>query len=122
MQNKIGYYAGMATKQDGSRLLVAAGGRADPEDPLTWIYELDSGIDLWRPGVDLPLTFGDTIQYLDNTFLVVGGQQNFSPFGDVDEIWEFEPESENWIRRPETLKSAKNSMAVFLVPDDYATC
>ena len=113
---------------DGSRHLVASGGspllgKADAGDISTWIYDLDSGIDIWRPGPALPLQRGTSVPFGD-TFLAVGGRLNYSPFSYTDQIWEFnaDPSEEKWEPRNERLKSAKYGVAAFLVPNNYATC
>ena len=107
---------------DGSRHIVYAGGDPDYYEN-TYIYDLDSGIDIWRPGPKFEFYDGASVQFGD-TFLLVGGRQNVFPFSASDQIWQFNPDpsDESWVLRPETLKSAKYHTAAFLVPNDYATC
>ena len=116
----------MATYPDGSRHLVAAGGDAFSlgDDASTWIYDLDMGIDIWRPGPKLDLSFGESVPF-KNSFLAVGGIDESDPEKKIsNQIWEFnaDPFDEKWIRRPETLKSNRVYISAFLVPDDFATC
>ena len=122
LQVKTWYFAGLVTYPDRSRHIVAAGGY-ELDDTLTYIYDLDLGIGMWRPGPDLPFLNGASVPYGD-TFLVVGGEQNYFPYYDSDLISEFNPDpsAERWNLRPERLKSSKLYMTAFLVPDDYATC
>ena len=117
------YYAGMVTYSDGTRHVVVAGGEDCCDiDTATWIYDLDSGDDFWRPGPILGLRYGSSVQFGD-TFLAVGGEQNYEPHNNTDTIWEFntDPADEKWILRPERLKSEKWYIAAFLVPNEYAT-
>ena len=112
----------MATYPDRTRHLIAAGGDARA-DTATWIYELDSGIALWRPGPEFPFEAGASVQFGD-TFLAVGGESNDGSYTDSNQIWEFNanPLDEKWILRPERLKTSKHNLAAFLVPNYYATC
>ena len=113
----------MAKYPDGSRHIVTGGGRGTL-DTTTWIYDIDSGIDLWRPiTADLELTQGSSVQFGD-TFLAVGGELNDGTYTDTRQIWEFnaDPLDEKWIQRPEQLTLVGYSMAAFMVPNDYATC
>lgn len=90
-------------------------------DNGTWIFDLDSGSDVWRRGSnDLYLEYARTVQFGD-TFLVIGGE-NTETLTFSNQIWEFDPLSEGFVLRPETLKSAKEDVATFLIPDDYALC
>ena len=104
-------------------MVVAGGHYSDFFDKSTWIYDLDSGLDAWRPGPIHKFYNGASVQF-NNTFLTVGGSHNVDPYTYMDQIWEFnaDPEDEKWILRPERLKSAKSNVAAFLVPNNYATC
>ena len=127
LQAKSDYIAGMATYSDGSRHLVAAGGYYIQGQPIydinTWIYDLDLGIDQWRPGPDIPIERASSVQFKDS-FLVVGGGLNEFPYDETNQIWQFNADAsdERWILRPETMKRPKYWAAAFLVPNDYATC
>ena len=107
---------------DNKRHLVAAGGICCI-DTATWIYDLDTDLDFWRPGPELQLQYGASVPY-GNTFLAVGGQNNFDFRAKRDQIWEFnaDPSDERWILRAEKLKSAKTHVSAFLVPDNYTLC
>ena len=107
---------------DGTRHLVTAGGD-DSYDTSTWIYDLDSGLDIWRPGPLLQYDRSFSVPY-KNTFLVVGGEQNFNPNTYSDQIWQFndDPFDEKWILRDERFSTAGLWKTPILVPDDYATC
>ena len=112
----------MAIYPDGSRHVLAAGGDYF-YDTQTWIFDLDSGIDLWRPGPPLGLQMGASVQFND-TVLAVGGELNDGSNDYTNQIWEFNPDplDEKWILRQEGLKSAKRDVSAFLLPNNYATC
>ena len=110
----------MAIYPDSSRHLVVAGGLGDA---TTWIYDLDDLNDVWRSISDeLPLAFGTSVPFADS-FLAVGGSHNLN-YQSSDQIWQFnaDPQDEGFILLGEALKTPKNYVAAFLVPEDYATC
>ena len=53
----------MATYDDGSRHLVVASGGNNPATSRSFIYDLDSGVDAWRPGPPLPVTVGTSVPF-----------------------------------------------------------
>ena len=73
----------------------------------------------WTSGPDLPKTgvYGVSVPY-KNTFLIVGGIFESSS----KSIYQFDPNSEGWIRRSEGLQTDKRAMAAFLVPDSAVNC
>ena len=75
----------------------------------------------WQMGLDLPdgqeLCCGNSVQYKD-TFLIIGGENG----GIQDAILEFDPVNYKWKVLPHKLKTARNSSAAVLVPNDYISC
>ena len=112
----------MVTYPDQTRHLVVAG---NYDDFGTWIFDLDSGIDVWRPGPELNSNRGASVQFGGNTFLAVGGNIG-GAISNIysDKIWQFnpDPQDERWLMRSETLKFTKMQLSAFLIPDDYALC
>ena len=106
--------AGYAESSDGLRKFVVVTG-GDGNDRTTWMFDLYG--EFWKPGNDFPFQayLSTSVPFTGKTFLVVGGSGS-------DNIVEFEPDTETWVIRPEKLKSSKQEVAAFMVPDDYATC
>ncbi len=113
--------AGYAESSDGTRkFIVVTGG--DNDDRSTWMFDLYG--EFWKPGIEFPNLYARisaSVPFKGTTFLVVGGGGN-SGGGYSDQIVEFEPDTETWIQRPETLKDEKYQVAAFMIPDDYAEC
>ena len=97
-----GASCGAATLQDGTRIIVVAGG--DPPNAGVQIYNMDTM--QWTtdgPRLPSPLKYGLTVPY-GNSFLVVGGRDGLSETDDLDTILEFDPNNMAWITRPESLE------------------
>ena len=75
----------------------------------------------WTSGPDLPLigAFGVAVPY-KNTFLVVGGKD--SGHAVQDTIFEFDPETGDWITRIEQMTLKRSLFAAFMVPDYAVNC
>ena len=93
---------GVYTSSDGSKHLVVAGGDRDTESQ---IFDLDTMA--WRTGPALPtaIKLARVLQDGD-TFLILGGYNNVVK--SMDTIIEFDPATESWISREETLSSPKH--------------
>lgn len=111
--------AGVVTYADGSKHLVIAGGR---NDGTSTILNLDTMT--YRPGPDIPnvleLYYANSVPF-GNTFLMVGGTED-GISSRLNTIYEFDTTNENWIVRPETLKTGDWAMTAFMVPDTYVQC
>ena len=96
--------------------VVVAGGRYKSSSEI-----FDTQTQEWRMGPDLPddreLCCGSSVQYKD-TFLIIGGEDG----GEQDAILEFDPVNYEWKVLPHKLKTARNSFAAVLVPNDYISC
>ena len=100
---------------------MIAGGDANSVG-VSYIYDLDDSSSFWRSGPSFYGSHGASVPF-GNTFLAVGGYDR-QTLQYSDKIYEFNPDpnDERFILRPDRLKSPKQEMAAFLVPDDYATC
>ncbi len=109
--------AGYAESSDGARrFIVVTGGN---NDQSTWMFDLHG--EFWKPGNDIPTENArsmTSVPFKGTTFLLVGGGWS----DPSDQIFEFEPDAETLIERPERLKTGKDQTAAFMIPDDYATC
>ena len=104
--------AGMVTFNNGTKMVVAAGG---VNEQTTEFLNFDE--DEWNFGPDLPYSIyrGASVQ-LNNTFLIVGGDSNGTA---LDTIWKFDAEAEEWILLNEHMTTARYYTAAFLVPNDF---
>ena len=111
---------GLATKSDGSRVaVVAGGGTPDYGTTETYIYDVSLGIFL--PGPPLPETrmFGRAVQY-QNSFIIVGGtSDDYSGFDGREDILLYEPDAEMWVTLPQKLTTPDYVTAAVLVSNDF---
>ena len=73
----------------------------------------------WSAGPNLPrkCAYGVSVPFED-TFLVVGGYSSVS----LDQILQFDQETETWITRTEKLATGRHYFAAFMVPDNAVKC
>ena len=112
---------GMATKSDGRRLFVVAGGNlGNAVDDRTQVYDFAAG--KWRLAGELPfpLRMGATVT-LGETFFIVGGRKGLTNTSSSDRLIQFDPDSETWVVRAERLKVERQSyaFAAFVNERDY---
>ena len=96
---------GLATKSNGERMIVIAGGRTTGFESAVQIYDIAAGT--WRMSenpLPHPLMFGSTVPFGD-TFLIVGGSVDVYETGlpPSDEVLQFNPNEETWTVREERL-------------------
>ncbi len=100
--------------------IVVAGG--DGGSRLLQSSEIyNTGTGVWREGPPLPDAFDDmaSVQYED-TFLVIGGFDGSSTR--LDTIYQYDPNSESWVLRPERLASPRGAMGAVLTGPPLANC
>ena len=110
---------GLATKSDGSRMVVISGGFITGYYDSVQIYDLETG--LWRFSTSLPsdLRLGQVIPF-GNTFLIFGGRQGSDSTYSTDEILEFQPDTETWIVREERMSTPRSGFyAVYVNKSGY---
>ena len=97
--------------------IIAAGGFDN-----TRVQIFDPELNTWRYGPEMPLDirYGAVIQF-NNTFMIVGGDC-VSQSRAMTEIYQYEPDTETWLLRPESLSVRREHTAAFLVPNSYAKC
>ena len=86
------------------------------------IYDLDTG--LWRMGeTALPtrLCLGIVVPYEDS-FLIVGGDQQLGTERYTDEILQFIPDTESWLLRDERLSIGRYEHYAALVDGSDFNC
>ncbi len=133
---------GSALKSDGTEVVVLTGGLysgATLARVTSYVYDVAG--DFWIPGgffinsrktgklckqdsfagPDLPesRTWGRAVQY-DNTFVLVGGGDEFSASGDMRaDILRYDPNANEWIRLPQTLPNPDFVNVALLAPEDF---
>ena len=110
----------MVQLSNGRKKLIVTGGDSDPSSSTTFISSteiLDLTTMQWTWGVSLPNPFvaATSVPY-KNTFLVVGG--SYTTGVDYNTIYEYDPNTDNWFTRAETLTAGRSYAAAFLVPDE----
>ena len=120
---------GLATKEDGSRLVVLTGGFFDGTQTQavsdTYVYEVD-GDGVWVPGPPLPdggRTWGRAVQS-GGTFLLVGGSSRGSLDGDMrGEILRYRPDEDEWEELPQVLEEPSVVRVALVAPKNFnVTC
>ena len=99
------------------RYVVAAGGF---DNDRVQIYDPDMNDWEFGPLMPIDIRYGAVIQF-NNTFMIVGGDC-VSQSRTLTEIYEYEPDTETWLLRPEELSIPRAHTAAFLVPNSYANC
>ncbi len=112
---------GLATRSDGSRVVVLAGGSygASKCSSYTHIYELEQ--DFWIPGPHLPEErgWGRAVQYED-TFIIVGGRLTFSESSIMlDTLLRFDPDVPAWEVMEQRLENPDYVSVALIAPDDF---
>ena len=106
--------AGLITFQNGTQIILAAGGRYDQTTEFLNVED-----DKWHFGPDLPYDiYGGASVQLENTFLIAGGYSIISN-AYLDTIWSFDTEVEEWTLLNEHLTIGRLTTAAFLVPDEF---
>lgn len=111
-------FAGLVTRSDGTREVVATGGYYGPAQ--TAILDVDSR--QWRQGPPMPSpTFGGaSVPYGPYTFLAVGG--NLEAGGYSNLILTFDPDSEEWVRTNRVLTTEREWFAPVVAPTGFLDC
>ena len=107
---------GSATLEDGSRVLVVAGGNDEVQSTvLSSVMMFDTTTNRWAdgPALPFPLTYG-TVVPTERSFLILGGR-NYNTGDYFDTILEFDPLNMEWIVRDETLSAEGNSVYAITV-------
>ncbi len=111
---------GLATKTDGSRIVVLAGGAHDTDAiDQSYIYDLNQGLFLPGPPLPQPRVWGRAVQYQDSFLIVGGGDSTYYASEKQEEIYWFDPESESWITLPVVLDNPDFVTAALMVPDYF---
>jgi len=111
-------FTGLVTKPDGRKQIVLTGGNALPE--RSYIYDLTDGE--WTRGPNFPpaIAHGSSAPF-GNSFVTLGGFQESS--GDqMDEIWTFDVNSEEWVKLPQTLSLDREYTSAVPVPVGFISC
>ncbi len=111
---------GLATTEDGTRLVVYAGGTDGFRHTL--VFDLDLGV--WTPGPELPLqrSFAAAVQHGD-TFLLVGGDTDDSFGGPYHEdILRFDPDQRQWVVLPQKLENPDLVDFAIIVSESFVPC
>ena len=92
---------------------------------LTYIFSLETL--QWREGPSLTAFRSYPVSLpLENTFILVGGNEYFDDFGVEttyhDSILEYAPGTDIWIQRPERLKEPKTCPSANIVGYDLIEC
>ena len=103
--------AGLVTYPNGTQAIVVAGGRREFTSEILVI-----GDTFFKPGpnVDEDFGFGISVQFRDS-FIIVGGDD---PNG-LSDIYGYDTESEDFVRLPQNLETARNDCAAFMVPESF---
>ena len=107
---------GYAESASGERIVVVAGGY----DDRVMLYDLDTGI--WTTA-DAPLPYDVSSAMsvpLGNTFVIVGGELDENYYS--NRIMQFDPETKDWIIRPERLQTGRSLAYAALVTNDKVNC
>ena len=111
--------AGLVTYPNGTRAIIAAGGRFVLTSEI-WVIDSDE----WIVGPNLPfdgsyLQEGASVSYQDS-FLIVGGELD----GDLaqDTIISFNTVTEDWEILPQRLENARRIFAAFMIPNSFINC
>ena len=107
---------GSATLEDGSRVLVVAGGNDEVQSTvLSSVMMFDTATNRWAdgPALPFPLTYA-TVVPTERSFLILGGS-NYNSGDYFDTILEFDPLNMEWIVRDETLSAEGNSVYAITV-------
>ncbi len=116
---------GMATRSDGSRVAVVAGGEylIWPYTPVTTTHLFDPDLGLWTPGPPLPepRSWGRAVQYGDS-FLLVGGTSTGSlelvPY--VGSILRYDADADAWEELPQALEEPDLVGVALVAPQEFA--
>ncbi len=111
---------GLATKSDGSKVVVVAGGSFNANEGITDSYILDLEQNIFLPGPPLPQprTWARAVQY-GNSFIIVGGADSgFEPIAYEDMLY-YNPDDEAWEVLPQKLPYPDYVNGAVLVPDDF---
>ncbi len=108
-------FAGLVEKDDGTQLIVVTGGFQNRT--LTEILDLSTM--QWRQGPDFAnISNGASVPY-GKTFLAVGG---IDPRGEVDDIYAFEPNAEEWVELSRVMTQAREWLPPVVVPPGFVEC
>ena len=115
-------FSGLITKKNGQVSLVVAGGYNNSYDSIFSTEILDLTTLEWRFGPNLPdaISLGKSVSFR-NSFLIIGGIID-DHGGRSNLIYEFDSDTENWIKRQEKLTKARNAFTAFLIPEELARC
>ena len=111
---------GTATRPDGSKLVVVAGGISITERKNeVQIYNVEKGE--WFMGPELPrTTYGAEAIQSGNSFFVLGGESGDGWDNYISTMYEFDAVNMTWIEREESLALARMDFYVINVNrEDY---
>ena len=116
-------HCGVATKSDGSKMVVVAGSFNIGDRRSTQILDLETGV--WRMPNTFPfdVRLGTVVPY-GNTFLILGGRSGgaTSPDYATTSIIEFEPDSETWVVRQEHMTEQRSGHYAAFVDREHFDC
>ena len=103
---------GTATRPDGSKLVLVAGGqRAVEYLTEVQVYDVDEG--QWFMGPELPVkTYGAEAIQTGDSFFVIGGIKGGTNFDYLSGIYEFDPVNMAWITREERMGTGRRDFFV----------
>ena len=106
--------AGYVIYPNGDNGILVAGGESETSSEF---YNLQTG--LWTPKASLPVDFfySSSVPYQDS-FLIVGGR-SYSFGDDLDTIFKYNADLDQWDQFQQTLRYARYDFAAFLVPDSF---